>query len=397
MKVLWITKSKPTRGKGGEYLYSRGIIDALSENSELKIVCYADNEGGEFDHSLHSLDVTEISARLNSDLSSVLSLLPNNSNRYWRREFVDAIVHCIGAFRPHAIILDSLAMAWLISVVNQFRTSTTIVYFSHNFETGLRKTIADANKRNWIVGAVRALDSAKTSRLERRVCTEVDLITAITSNDLRDYRELFPNTRSLLLLPGYDNIPDELRPLPDGRSVCIIGSFLWSTKRANLLQFLEQSFQSFKDGNVSLKIIGNMKDDFRRELLERYPHLVVTGPVASIEAESANCRAGLLIDSVGGGFKLKALDYIFLGLPIFALPGCMHGLELQPDVDYIERSDPQSLVRSLLDSFTDQRMNQMRLAAYQKSRVAFSWRDSGNSLYQFLRASRKDVDRAIQP
>lgn len=369
-------------------MYSAGIIGALSEQSEIKLVCFAEHESQTTEQAASSNETVEISADLRSDLSSLFSLLPNNSNRYSQPKFRDAVVDLVGKYRPHAIVIDSLAMAWLISDIAKFQHGALVVYFSHNFETGLRKSIAADRDAGPIGRAVRILDSAKTSRLERKICSEADLITAITLTDLLNYKRHFPQAQCLLLLPGYTSIPAKLRDLPKERSVCIIGSFLWSTKRANLLHFLEQSSGILRNNDIVLKIIGNMKDDFKQHLVQQYPQLIVTGQVSDIGEASADCRAGLLIDSIGGGFKLKALDYIFLGLPIFALPGCMHGLELEPETDFIERGDATSLIETLADIFSTEKMKLMRTAAYEKSRARYSWRASADALYDFLKTNQ---------
>jgi len=389
VKILWITKTNPFRGKGGEYLYSAGMITALSENSEVKLVCFADHNSTKIEQNAHSSNTIEITADLRSDFSSLFSIFPNNSNRYWRPKFRDVVIDLIGEYQPHAVVIDSLAMAWLISYVEKFRHRASIIYFSHNYETGLRKSIAADRDATWIARAIRILDSAKTSRLERKICREADLITAITRTDLRNYEEQFPQANCLLLLPGYTTIPANLRAFPKGRTVCIIGSFLWSTKRSNLLNFLEQSFDILHQNNITLKIIGNIQDEFKQQLLQQYPQLVVTGQVASIDDASAECRAGLLIDTIGGGFKLKALDYIFLGLPIFALPGCMHGLDLESETDFIERRDARSLVQALADLISSENMSQMRIAAFEKSKAKYSWQTSSNALYNFLQTKQQ--------
>ncbi len=365
-------------------------MTALAPLCDLTLLCYGATDVQDCRSLLPGINTRQVPPYPNSELSSLLSRFPNNTHRYNQNHFAQHAVRICRELAPDVIVVDSLAMAWTYKILIETAPQASLVYFSHNFESALRANIAAAEAGNLISKLVRSVDSFKTAILERNLCLSAHLITAITEHDLHCYASSYPTKARVLITPGYHNIPSQLRPLPKTRTACIIGSFLWSTKRANLVQFLDEGYRTLQQGNVTLKIIGNMEEPFRRHLRQKYPQLDITGKVGSLAEATNNCRAGLLIDSVGGGFKLKALDYIFLGLPMYALSDCMYGLNLTPQDDYIEASTSNVLADFLAHSISDDSLLGLRDRAYLKSRERFSWRASAA---HFLDAIRPPLPR----
>lgn len=74
--------------------------------------------------------------------------------------------------------------------------------------------------------------------------------------------------------------------------------------------------QSNKD--VTLKVIGGMTTKFKESLLANF-NIEIHDNVDDFKEYIENSRVGLIIDKAGGGFKLKILDYISYGLPIYSI------------------------------------------------------------------------------
>ena len=87
-----------------------------------------------------------------------------------------------------------------------------------------------------------------------------------------------------------------------------MGSFDWHVKQEGLRRFLAVADPLFADADCELVIGGRAPDHFRRSLESglRVTRFVgwVDDPGAFLDA----CRMGVISESLGGGFKLKALD-----------------------------------------------------------------------------------------
>jgi hypothetical protein len=90
---------------------------------------------------------------------------------------------------------------------------------------------------------------------------------------------------------------------------------------------------------------------------------------------------GLVIEETGGGFKNKALDYIFNRVPIAAITGSMTGLPLTPGQDYLCFESMRELAQGVAAVIDDiERLNSLQQAAYQKCKSSFDWTDRGRAL-----------------
>jgi hypothetical protein len=104
----------------------------------------------------------------------------------------------------------------------------------------------------------------------------------------------------------------------------------------------------------------------------------------------ARSRVGIVAEALGGGFKLKALDYMFNRLPIAALEGSMAGLPLQAGRDFLSFSTLDALVEGVVSVVDDlPRLNALQETAYQAGEERFAWPDRGRDLREALDALTK--------
>jgi hypothetical protein len=95
---------------------------------------------------------------------------------------------------------------------------------------------------------------------------------------------------------------------------------------------------------------------------------------------------GLVVEETGGGFKLKALDYVFNHLPIAAIRGSMTGLPLTQGLDYLSFASMRELAQGVAAAIDDiERLNSMQRAAYEKCTAGFDWSDRGRTLFNAIR------------
>jgi hypothetical protein len=94
---------------------------------------------------------------------------------------------------------------------------------------------------------------------------------------------------------------------------------------------------------------------------------------------------GLVIEETGGGFKHKALDYVFNRLPIAAIKGSMAGLPLMQGLDYLSFESMRELAQGVAAVIDDlERLNSLQQAAYEKCDSGFDWSARGRILFDAI-------------
>jgi glycosyltransferase involved in cell wall biosynthesis len=172
------------------------------------------------------------------------------------------------------------------------------------------------------------------------------------------------------------------------RAVVLFGSYRWSAKVANLRAFLDQADDVLAAAGIELRIVGDIADDIRSDLEKRYPSARFTGFVAD-PAPHLNARLAVLAEPIGGGFKLKLLDYIFNRLPIAALDVCAAGLPAAVQDHMILQPDTAALLRKVIeviDNFA--LLNEMQQKAYVAADGAFDWQARGRGFFDAINRLR---------
>ena len=105
----------------------------------------------------------------------------------------------------------------------------------------------------------------------------------------------------------------------------------------------------------------------------------------AIDPYLEGARIGLIPEALGGGFKLKALDYIFRGLPLAAITPALSGLPLNPTHDVISAENTASLAKAVTERIDDfAYLNSAAARALDQCRESFHWPDRGATLARAL-------------
>src|SRR5262249_45817140 len=155
-----------------------------------------------------------------------------------------------------------------------------LIYVSHNHEGSLRAQIAESQPMFLKRQAVR-LDAFKVSRLERELVEAVDLVTAITPEDLKLYRRQCEDKPMDVLTPGYCGRRVGQRRISPTLPRCavIVGSFDWIAKRMNLAEFVEVADPLFAQAGAELLAVGSADQAFLQQLRRQTVATRFTGTV----------------------------------------------------------------------------------------------------------------------
>ena len=388
MKCLWLTRQYPMPADSGELIYSLGLWESLLDQGvDITLICYERADGQSREQQQHPGATVKMAGPMPSrGLGSLLSRLPSDAYRLGQGRLSSLLRDEVRTGQYDVLICEQAAMGWGLREWRRCPTGSRprLVYLSHNREADIRPQIASDCRDNWAKRKLLQLDAQKYAMLEKELCRESDLITAITPSDAAAYAREFPYADVIELLPGYE-IPSgvQLEPLTDERPkrVLLVGSFEWVAKRHNLERFLAAAVPRFAREQIGIQVVGKASREFVEEITRRYPTVEFHRNVPAIEPYLKQARLGLIAETVGGGFKLKTLDYVFHGLPLAALRQALGGVDFIPDTHAIIADDVDGLADAISRRIDDIAfLNTLAQAAWEQLADRFRWSDRGVAL-----------------
>jgi glycosyltransferase involved in cell wall biosynthesis len=391
LRCLWVTRLAPFPPFfGGDAIYSRRLIESLSSaGASVTVLCH-DPDGGRPADTPSTVWST-VPFRDRGRVRSLVGRRPAIVHRFSTPEIRAALSALVGKQQWDAVMIDGLAMAGILEGQSgaSLRSGTaTLVYVSTNHESSLRRQLADQAPALSPYRLALRLDAAKARSYENALVSSVDLVTVTTTTDARLFRDLNPQLRTLVLPPGYDGsgvrhrMIDRLTP----RRVLVLGSYAWVAKQLNILRFLRAAVGPLATAGIGIDVVGSIPDEFAARLRNEFPTVNVTGVVSDLRPYFARARIGIVAEEIGGGFKLKALDYVFNRLPVAALAGSVEGTPLRAGVSMLEFPDTVRLVEGIQQSIDDvQGLNAIQETAFAVCKGRFNWGDRGRRLAEELR------------
>jgi hypothetical protein len=384
MRCLWITRQDPRPADSGELIYTLGLLTSLAVQPGFEITVLAHEPAKPCDGGppLTWLLHGSIPA---GRLKSLASSLPADAFRLGNPIQRAAL----GRLLEHNwdwIVIDQAACAWALPMIPQ---EAKVAYIAHNHETEVRRQVAADGTGSLPMRLALNWDARKYGRMEAKLCRRADLITAITPRDAAAFRGEAPGTPVCVLPPGYGGeIPaGPPREITAGtpRQVVLAGAFEWLAKRRNLEAFLKAAAGPFQKAKIRFQVVGKADPEWFAALARQHPWADFTANVPSVGPYLDGARIGLIPEALGGGFKLKALDYIFRGLPLASVEAALSGVPVDPLTEAIAAPDPEVLALDVAAKIDDLAfLNHAARSALEACRDAFHWVDRGATLGRAL-------------
>ncbi len=340
---LWISAEVSNEPTTGLLVYSFRLSRALADRVDITMVGI-----GPASTSRPELTVKPVPGSLRGGAASLFSTLPNLSFACATPEMRAAVQAELDHGGWDAIVIDHLQTAW---VCEMLADGPPVIFITHNHETSMRRAVASEVPLWTPKGLPLRLDARKAGRLEHKALEDATVITSITEADQEKFRAAAPSKRHVLVKPGWSgDIPEQVTPLADRpRRVGIIGSFEWHVKQENLHRFVRDAGPALDSAGIELAIAGTVPEDLAERLQQACPAVTIVGWVASVEEFLGGCRIGVVAEPLGGGFKLKSLDYVALRVPIAATTGSLEGLPLVGGESMIESDTELKLGAAIVD------------------------------------------------
>ncbi len=390
MRCLWISRHIPFPPVEGSMVYSANLAQSLARaGAFVRFMGFGD--ANTVPESAAGVEWLAVSGKRRNKVLAALGELPVAAAIDATKGY-GALLEEQLSEHWNALVLDSYATGWALERCLRYRNerpgnAPVLVHVSHNHEEALWGTMAreaggSAPKR-W---ALRR-NADRVGMLERRITRSMDLVTAITDEDRRSLSDGADHIRMLTLTPGYNGWVAGERRIAQAtpRRVIIMSSFQWIVKQENIARFVKTADPIFKEHGIELDLVGDMPPALLAALR---PHCRAThfhGFLTDVAPLLRDARIGIVHESIGGGFKLKLLDYIFARLPVATVSQAVAGLSDDLRRAMLTNSSQEGLIDDIvshIDRFDE--LNRMQERAFSLGRAQFQWSARGEQFRQAI-------------
>ncbi|MCI0753678.1 glycosyltransferase [Teichococcus vastitatis] len=391
-RCLWLARALPFPWTAGNRIYTAKLAGALAgAGVEVTFAGYAAEVPPQ---PMPGITWHIVPGGPRGHLAGLASPMPLMAARHETPAYHAALQELAAQDPWDAVIVDQYGMGWVLRQKRIFGGNPVFVFITHDHEesvTGMqwRDNTASIGKRLYL-----GQNYAKTRWFERWIARNSDLVTTITQHDAGLFAANAPGVPMLPLVPGYDGVRAPERSIGPGtpRAVVLFGSYRSSAKQANLRLFLEQADPVLSRAGVEIRVVGDMPADFRRSLEGRYKAARFTGFVDDPAPHLAAARMAVVAEPIGGGFKMKLLEYVFNRVPVAGLAVCASGLPDSVQAEMLLEPDMPGLLRAVLTRIDDPAaLNLQQQRAFVAAEHAFDWRERGRLLCEAIQAQRGAV------
>lgn len=377
----------------GDKVYSGHLAKALADAGADLTFVGLQPENGIDPPSDWPLKWSIVPGRRRSAVRSVLSTMP-----------VVAASYATPAYKSHVralmrsnwdfVVLDQFALGWALQIVkseNRSFTRPLIVHVSHNHETTLWRSFyrdfCGSIPRRFVLWQ----NYLKVRALERMLVAQADLLTAITDEDAARFEQDRPDVRTVVVTPGYIGGTSSRLKITEQtpRRVVLVGSFKWAVKQENLRQFVRLADPVFAEHDIEFLVVGGMPQSLVDELTRNTAATRIAGYVDELEPVLATARIAVVPEAIGGGFKLKFLDYVFGRVPVATLTSAAAGVPVEIRQHMLCRETLVELAYGIADLIDNiSQLNAMQESALCSAISRFRWSDRGRAMLNSIRTAK---------
>jgi peptidoglycan/LPS O-acetylase OafA/YrhL len=399
LRCLWIARYIPYPLDAGAKVYSAKLAESLAEaGAMVRFLGFGDVRA--VPERGAGIEWRQVPGNKRGYAAAAFSSLPIAAAIDATRAYRTLLESQLGE-RWDAIVFDGYGSGWALNRCLAHRGEAksppaVLVHVSHNHEANLWQLMAGECRGSALKRIALRSNANKASTLERRLVRAADLLTTVSDEDRRSLGAALDDTRAIVLTPGYDGWSAPARRIgaDTPRRVILMGSFQWVVKRENLVRFLALADPVFLEHGIELDVIGDVPADLLPELRARCRATRFHGFVSDVEPLFARARLGVVPESIGGGFKLKFLDYIFGRLPVATLSQAAAGLPPELRRTLLTNDTLDGLVRAIV-SHMDRigELNRMQERAFALAHERYRWNTRGDELRQAIAKLQQQAAR----
>jgi glycosyltransferase involved in cell wall biosynthesis len=301
------------------------------------------------------------------------------------------------------VVIDQLALGWALEIVQSMVVHgrrPLLVHVAHNHEASLWESFYREFEGPMLKRLILWQNFVKARAFERMVVSQVDLVTVITEEDAAKFAQDVPGIKTVVLKPGFSGATSSRAIITEEmpRRVVLVGSFRWSAKQENLRQFVKIADPIFARHGIEFIVVGPIPANITKELERATSATRFVGFVQELEPILNTARIAVVPEAIGGGFKLKFLDYVFGRMPVATLARATAGLpdEIRQAMLCSDTLNELALgIAGLIDNLP--KLNAMQERALQNAQALFRWSDRGDELLSAIHecAKRKSTGQHL--
>lgn len=386
LRGLWLSKELPFPLDAGDRVYSGHLARALAEaGHDVTFVGFAPDAGTALPPGW-PLAWEPVAGRRGSPLASLFSRLPLVAASHATPRYRQTVAALAGR-QWDFVVVDNYAMGWALPMFRR-GGGPVLLFVAHDHAEALTRSIYREYGGSWPKRLALWLNHLKTRRLERRVVRSVDALTVITAGDAAAFGRIAPAADIVQLEPGFTGHVEAERSIGPStpRRVVMVGSFLWVAKQENLRRFLRAADAAFQTCGIEFHVLGKMPAALKEEIETTTRATVLHGYVADVAPLFRSARLAVVPELIGGGFKMKILDYVFGRVPVATLRRATAGLPPALTDAMLCEDDLEPLVASICAAFDcTEQLDAMQRRAWDAAQPLFRWQDRGAALSAAIR------------
>ncbi len=384
-RILWLSGEYLLPADSGLYRYSLDMMNALKEMG----------------HDVHAIGRRREPGS-DSETPEGWTLLPHRQPPMWRKmldvnpvkvvevwddDYKNAVTAALGSFSPDIVLFDHLRTAAALDLLPEDMPS---IYVSQNDETAVKEKMVPA--ATGIRKPALWIDLKKIERFEDRLLKDCQGVSAISLADVDTFTKRGTTGPIVHTLPSYRGSRIAERTLTEStpRRLAMISTLYWGAKIDNMVMALRGLKPVIDDGVEVTVFTGGYQPP--AEIAAEYPTVTFEGYVDDFDAALADCRVGVVYEPVGGGFKMKTLDFIFHRVPLVTGHTSAMSLPLTPGESVEQARNEDELGRVVLGMIDDiDRLNALQNSAFDACRDLFtseSARDLSDLVVRITSADR---------
>jgi hypothetical protein len=390
MRCLWISRYIPFPQNEGAKVYSANLAQSLARTGAfVRFIGFGD--ASTVPESAAGVEWLAVQGKRRSKALAAFSRRPIAAAVDATKAYATLLEEQL---REHwdAVVLDGYATGWALDRCLAHRNERpghppVLVHVSHNHEEALWGAMAREARGSALKRWVLRRNASKVSTLERRVVRSMDLVTTITDEDRRSLGADAGHIRMLTLTPGYNGWVAGERRIASAtpRRVIIMGSFNWIVKQENIDRFVTIADPIFREHGIELDVVGEMPQALLIALRARCRATHFHGFLTDVAPLLRCARIAIVHESIGGGFKLKLLDYIFARVPIATVTQAVAGLSDELQRAMLTNGSQVGLIADIvshMDRYDE--LNRMQERAFSLGNEQFQWTVRGEQFRQAI-------------
>ncbi len=303
---------------------------------------------------------------------------PFTMQKYDRVGFHLLLESAIRQNPPDVVHFDSLHTTCYSPIVQRLAPKALRVLRCHNAEFIILERLA-ATQSSYLRRKLVAVQARRLKSYETAALSNFNLILPISAEDFSRFRGLDPAVAGrMVIVPAGAEVPTTLPPAPAPPSGTVrlihVAAMDWLPNQSGLRWFVSEVLPKLDAAGIDyhLDVIGKNTPAEIYSLANS--RVTIHGFVRNLDPFARAAHLAVVPLQVGGGMRIKILDYWALGIPVIATRVGAEGL-IDSQRTIVELADdPAAFAKSIVHLSQDaDAREQLRMLAFAKVREEYSW------------------------